>query len=148
MAAFFDVTDEVRRNTSWTGDLTELEVALALTRAGHHVLRPLSAASRYDLAIDNHDGTLTRVQCKAGSLKNGRIVFRVYSVSGHRADGKPYQGQADAFGVYCEATKQTFPVPFTSIPEHRVMVSLRITPARNGQRLGVRVADDFLIGRA
>ena len=88
------------------------------------------------------------MQCKTGALKNGRIVFRVYSVSGHRSEGKPYQGQADAFGVYCQATKQTYLVPFTCIPKHRVMVSLRITPARNGQRLGVRMADDYLVGPA
>jgi len=56
------VITPTRRNTSRTGDLAELEIALALTRAGYRVLRPLSAASRYDLAIDNENGTLTRIQ--------------------------------------------------------------------------------------
>src|SRR5204862_7930529 len=101
------VISRTRRNTSRTGDLTELEVALALTRAGHRVLQPLSASSRYDLAVDNEDGTLTRIQCKTGVLRDGVIVFRVYSVSGHRSAGKPYQGgQVDAFGAYCEATRR------------------------------------------
>jgi PD-(D/E)XK nuclease superfamily protein len=135
----------LQRNTSLTGDLTELEVALALTRAGYRVLRPLPTACRYDLAIDNEDGTLTRVQCKTGLLKDGRIVFRVYSVSGHRSEGRPYQGQVDAFGLYCDATRQTFLVPFALIPDHRVMVCLRLSPSKNGQRAGVHLADDLLI---
>jgi len=134
-----------QRNTSRTGDLTELEVALALTRAGHRVLQPLSAASRYDLAIDNEDGTLTRVQCKTGVLRDGRIIFRVYSVSGHRSTGRTYQGQVDAFGVYCEATGSSYLVPLSVVPEYRVMVCLRVSPAKNGQRVGIRRADDFVV---
>lgn len=134
------------RNTSMTGHLTELEVALALTRAGFRVLRPLSAAARYDLAIDNDNGTLTRIQCKTGVLRDGRIVFRVYSVSGHRSAGKSYQGQVDAFGVYCEATRRTYLVPLAVIPDHRVMICLRVTPSRNGQIVGIRLAEDFVVG--
>jgi len=127
------------------GDLTEFEVALALTRAGYRVLQPLSSASRYDLAIDNENGTLTRIQCKTGVLRDGRIVFRVYSVSGHKSAGKPYQGQVDAFGVYCDGTRRTYLVPLAVVPEHRVMVCLRVWPSKNGQRVGVHMADDFLI---
>src|SRR2546430_8330237 len=133
------VNPSTRRNTSRTGDLTELEVALALTRAGYRVLQPLSAALRYDLAIDNGNGTLTRIQCKTGVLRNGRIVFRVYSVSGHDSAGKPYQGEVDAFGVYCEATRRTYLVPLAIIPEHRVMVCLRVLPSKNAQRVGVHM---------
>ena len=134
-----------QRNTSLTGDLTELEVALALTRAGYRVLRPVPTACRYDLAIDNENGTLTRIQCKTGVLRDGRIVFRVYSVSGHKSAGKPYQGQVDAFGVYSEATRQTYLVPLAVIPQHRVMVCLRVLPSKNGQKVGVHMASDFLI---
>ena len=139
------VTSQTRRDTSRTGDLTELEVALALTRAGYRVLRPLSAASRYDLAIDNEDGTLIRIQCKTGVLRDGRIVFRVYSVSGHRSISKPYHGQIDAFGVYCQSTGAAYLVPLAVVPAHRVMVCLRVSPAKNGQRVGTHMADDFVV---
>lgn len=120
-------------------------MALALTRAGYRVLQPLSAAARYDFAIDNDNGTLTRIQCKTGVLRDGRIVFRVYSVSGHRSPGKPYQGQVDAFGVYCEATRRTYIVPLAVIPDHRVMVCLRVAPSKNGQRVGIHLAEDFIV---
>jgi PD-(D/E)XK nuclease superfamily protein len=73
------------RDTSAQGDLTEVEVTLALMRDGRRVFRPLSSASRYDLLLDNGDGTFTRVQCKTGVLRRGAVVFRLYSVSGHRS---------------------------------------------------------------
>jgi hypothetical protein len=57
------------------GDLAEMEVATALMRAGMTVLRPVSSAGRYDLAIDAGGGAFTRVQCKTGILRKGRILF-------------------------------------------------------------------------
>jgi hypothetical protein len=133
------------RDTSTRGDITEFEVAAALMRAGRRVLRPLSSSSRYDLLIDNEDGTFTRVQCKTGVLRRGGIVFRVYSVSGHNARGKTYQGQVDAFGVYSPATRRAYLVPMRAIALRNTMVCLRVTPARNGQLRRVNSADAFLI---
>src|SRR5205823_11864207 len=54
------------RDTTRSGDLAELEITIALVRAGKRVLKPLSSACRYDLAIDEGDGHFTRVQCKSG----------------------------------------------------------------------------------
>src|SRR5437016_9333491 len=71
------------KNTTLRGDIAEFQIAAALIRHGNRLLRPLSSASRYDLLIDNEDGTFTRVQCKSGVLRNGCVLFRVYSVSGH-----------------------------------------------------------------
>lgn len=135
------------RDTSGRGDLTEAEVTAALLRAGRRVLRPLSSASRYDLVVENEDGTFSRVQCKTGVLKNGAVVFRVYSVSGHRTAGVPYGGQVDAFGVFCAQTNAAYLVPITAVARHRVMASLRVAPPRNGQKFAIRNAEDFRIGR-
>ncbi len=134
-----------RRDTSSRGDLSEIEIVAALMRAGRRVLRPLSSASRYDLVIDNRDGTFVRVQCKTGALRNGSIVFRVYSVSGHRTIGEPYQTEVDAFGVYCPATGAAYLVPIDVVARRTGSVCLRITPARNGQSRGIRHAGAFLI---
>ncbi len=133
------------RDTTSRGDLTELEVATALMRAGRRVLRPLSNSSRYDLLVDNEDGTFLRIQCKTGILHEGRIVFRVYSISGHNTRAVPYHGQADAFGVYCPQTHGTYLVPMEAIAPCRTMVSLRVDPSRNGQMRGIRSANDFII---
>lgn len=136
------------RDTSGRGDRTELEVALALVRQGRRVLRPMWSASRYDLLLDNDNGTFTRIQCKSGVLRDGAVVFRVCSVSGHRSVGTPYHGQVDAFGVYCPATGSTYLVPTASIAPHSSNVRLRIAPARNGQRRRVNSAEEFVIPRA
>ncbi len=71
-------------------------MAAALIRQGKRLLRPLSSATRYDLLIDEEDGTFTRVQCKTGVLRHGCVVFRLYSVSGHDTPSKGYVGQVDA----------------------------------------------------
>jgi hypothetical protein len=65
------------KDTTSVGDLSEFEVATALMRTRKRVLRPLSAGLRYDLAIDNGDGTVVRVQCKTGILRNGFHVPRL-----------------------------------------------------------------------
>src|SRR5438445_4819636 len=59
-----------RRDTSSRGDLSELQIATALMRAGRQVLRPLSSSLRYDLVIGEGNGAFIRVQCKTGVLRN------------------------------------------------------------------------------
>jgi hypothetical protein len=136
-----------RRDTSTRGDLSELEIAAALMRAGHRLLRPLSSASRYDLVIDNRDGSFVRVQCKTGVLRDGRITFRVYSVSGHTTRSSPYLDEVDAFGVYCPVTRGAYLVPIAAIGLRSGSVCLRVSPPRNGQVHGIHLAEAFLIGR-
>jgi hypothetical protein len=64
------ISSMMPKNTTARGELSEWEVALALARTGKNVLRPLSAGLRYDLALDNGDGSITRIQCKTGILRN------------------------------------------------------------------------------
>lgn len=127
------------------GDLSELEVAAALVRTGHKLLKPLSAAMRYDIAIDNGDGTVVRIQCKTGTLRDGRIVFRVCSRDARRPGGVPYQGCVDAFGVFCPTTATCYLVPIAAVADCRTMGVLRIRPPRNNQQRGIRLASDFEI---
>lgn len=134
------------RDTTSRGDLAELEVATALVRSGKRLLRPLSSATRYDLLIDNEDGTFTRVQCKMGILRSGRVEFRLYSMSGHRTEPVSYRGQVDAFGVYCPQTQATYFVPMAAIARCGAIASLRVVPSRNGQVRRIRLARDFRIG--
>ena len=133
------------KDTTSRGDIAELQIAAALIRHGKRLLRPLSSASRYDLLIDNENGTFTRVQCKSGVLRNGCVLFRIYSVSGHDTRAKGYRGQVDAFGVYCSDTNSSYLVPIDAISSCEHLVALRVDPARNGQRRGVRSAAEFVI---
>jgi hypothetical protein len=133
------------RDTTRLGDLAELEISIALVRAGKCVLNPLSAGCRYDLAIDEGDGRVIRIQCKSAVLRSGRITFRTYSMS-RTNPGRTYHGEVDAFGIYCSETHETYLVPMTAIHACGTMASLRVVPSRNGQRQGVRQASDFRIG--
>jgi len=134
-----------KRDTTQRGDVAEFQVIAALVGAGHRLLRPLSAACRYDLLIDNEDGGFTRVQCKNGVLKAGSVVFRLCSVSRRGNQPVPYQGDVDAFGVYCAATGRAYLVPMSAVSHRTTIAYLRVAPARNGQRHGVGLAADFLI---
>lgn len=103
------------KNTTRRGDITEFEVMTALARQGRTLLRPVSSATRYDVLIDNEDGTFTRVQCKTGRLRDGRVVFGTCSISGHNTRHNGYHGQIDAFGVHCPQTGETYLVPIAGI---------------------------------
>ena len=133
------------KDTTSRGDVAEFQVIAALVRQGKRLLRPLSSSSRYDLVIDNADGSFTRVQCKSGVLRNGSVQFRVYSISGHDTQAKGYDGQVDAFGVYCAATSATYLVPVGALTSCGHVAALRVEPTRNGQRRGVRSAAEFVI---
>lgn len=133
------------KDTTSQGDITETQVAAALVLRGMKVLRPLSSASRYDLLIDHGDSRYTRVQCKTGILRDGCVLFRLYSTSGHDTRTKPYAGQVDAFGVYCPQTRCSYLVPVTALVDCRLFATLRIQPAKNGQRSRTRRAEEFAI---
>lgn len=133
------------KDTTSQGDVTEAQVIAALIRRGRKVLRPVSSAMRYDLAIDNEDGTYTRVQCKTGVLRKGCVVFRLYSISGHAGVPKHYGGQVDAFGVYCPQNRQTYLIPVSAIRDCRYFATLRVVASRNGQRSKTRPAEPFVL---
>ena len=134
------------KDTTSVGDLTEFEVATALMRTRKRVLRPLSTGLRYDLAIDNGDGTIMRVQCKTGLLRNGFISFRVCNADARRPQGIPYQGQIEAFGVYCPQNGRTYLIPIDAVGANVSTARLRLDATRNGQQRGIRMAESFQIG--
>src|SRR5439155_338776 len=88
--------------------------------------------------IDNGDGSITRVQCKTGILRNGVILFRTYNADGRRPHGVRYFGQVDAFGVYCPQMRRAYLVPLSALATSGTAY-LRVGSPRNGQaRAGVR----------
>src|ERR1700681_1723894 len=135
------------RNTTAKGDIAEQAIVLARLKAGKTVLRPVSNGLRYDLVVDNLDGTITRVQCKTGTLKcdDGVVRFRPRSADARRPNGVPYHGQIDAFGVYCPQDEQVYFVPIADLGTISSEVSLRLVPARSGQEVGIRYATAYAL---
>ena len=116
----------------------------ALHAAGYAVSVPFGENTRYDLVID--DGRrLARVQCKTGRLRAGAVRFPTCSTYAHHANPtqqrRDYLGQIDCFAVHCPDTERVYLIPIEDLPV-RTRAALRVEPSRNGQRSGVRDADE------
>lgn len=132
------------RDTKSIGELSELIVAFALSRAGYFVSKPFGENTRYDLVIDK-DGTLSRVQVKTGRLRNGAILFNTYSSHYHRHGGscKPYTNDIDFFGVYCPQLRSVYLIPIEDTA--KLSGTIRVSETKNGQHSHVRWAQPYLI---
>ena len=131
------------------GDRSALAIAIALQAIGHAVYLPFGENTRADFVIDN--GTrLARVQCKTGRLRNGVVHFKTCSTYAHHSKPastrRDYRGQVEYFAVYCPETSGIYLIPIEEVPV-RCNGSLRVTEARNGQKLRIRYASDYEIGR-
>jgi hypothetical protein len=131
------------------GDRSTLAVLLMLASAGYPVLVPFGENTRYDLVIDE-GSRLARVQVKTGRLRLGGVRFAVCSAYGHHRDPanarRSYHGQVDYFAVFCPETCGVYLIPIEDIKVN-VHCTLRVTPARNNQHAGVRLAANYEIGR-
>lgn len=131
------------KNTSGVGDLTEAVVLAELAKSGYTVLVPFGV-TRYDLAIDDRSGLgIKTIQCKTGRLREGCIVWNTSSSQRDTKLRTSYRGQVDYFGVWCQETGHVLLVPVADVgaAEGR----LRLDPTRNGQKLGVRLADGYVV---
>lgn len=133
--------EKTKRNTKAIGDVSELEVALALARSGYIVSKPLGDSHRYDLIIDDGE-TLSRVQVKTGRLNLGSI--RVSCCSSHRHRGgtsRSYRGQIEFIGVFCPQTGDSYLVPESEIVD--TFMHLRVAPTVNRQDRHIRWASRY-----
>jgi PD-(D/E)XK endonuclease len=90
-------------NTTAKGDIAEQAVILALITAGKAVLTTISNGLRYDLVIDDLDGSLYACAVQDGHaqpLRSGAQLSPVQA-DAPRPNRVPHLGQVDAFGVYC-----------------------------------------------
>ncbi|HEX2232425.1 MAG TPA: group I intron-associated PD-(D/E)XK endonuclease [Thermoleophilaceae bacterium] len=129
------------------GDLAELMIATDLLRRGYKVALPYGEDWDYDLILrrgdrlervqvkyTESDGAVITVRCISQSLTNGRV----------RAI-KHYTGRTiDWLAVYDRTTERCYYVPATELGKGRRMLSLRIAPALNNQRLGIRHAEEYV----
>lgn len=122
------------------GDVSVLRVAAALIASGERVLKPVSDGERYDLAVDRQ-GTLYRIQVKAGRYRRGAVVFNTCSTRGGR---KGYIGHVEAFGVFCSETDSVYLIPIEYVAQ-KANMTLRINAAKNGMKKRINAASEFKI---
>jgi PD-(D/E)XK endonuclease len=129
------------------GDLAELKVATDLIDRGCQISIPFGEDCDYDLIADKggelhriqvkyteSDGSIVVVRCRSHSLTNGKV-----------RQVKQYTAKTiDWIAVYDRTSDRCYYCPASELGNGRSHMSLRLTPALNGQRIGIRPAEDYL----
>ena len=138
--------DRLVAPTKARGDLAELAVATDLLRRGHSVAFPYGEDSDYDLILDR-EGQLERVQVKYGESRSGRLVVRCRSHSltnGRVTATKRYTAaMIEWLAVHDGITGRCFYIPAYELGRGVNTMTLRLRPAANNQRRGIRMASDY-----
>ena len=128
------------------GDLAELKVAADLVERGYRIAIPFGEDVDFDLILirgeklerarvkyTESDGCVVQVKCYSHSLTNGRV-----------RQTKRYTAKTiEWLAVYDRTTGRCFYVPAAELGVGRSQLHLRLTPAKNNQRTGIRFADDY-----
>lgn len=129
-------------DTNQTGDTSLAAVLTALLKVGKVVLFPWGNGQRYDLVIDDK-GSFYRVQIKTGRLIRDGTAVMFRTANYVKGQYKHYQGEIELFGVYCPEIEKVYLIPVGHTRKN--VCILRLVPAKNGQKINVRMADDYLL---
>ena len=129
------------------GNVAELAIATEAAKLELSVLKPLTEHERYDLVL-GIGGRLLRVQCKWAKLK-GNVVHVSLTTSRRTRDGyvrtRYSAEEVDAIGAYCDELQCCYLIPI-DIAAGMSAMSLRLAPARNGQRAALHWAEQYRLG--
>ena len=131
-------------STDRKGNIAEAAVALAATRLGIDVYRPIGEGGRYDMILHVEEGLL-RVQCKWAPREGEVIVVRCYSCRRSRTGllKRTYtSAEIDAIAAFCAELGTCYFLPI-DLFDGRSHISLRLGPTRNNQRRGVNWAESY-----
>jgi hypothetical protein len=131
------------------GDRAEIEVARDLVRRCFRIAIPYGEDWDFDLVFARPGSEkLERVQVKHATPRGDVIPVRARSSSltnGRVRRVKRYTAQTiDWLAVYCPLTDRCYYLHASELGAGRDEVSLRLAPARNGQKKGIRYAEDYL----
>jgi hypothetical protein len=130
--------------TDARGAIAESAVVHAAARRGFRVFRPITSDGRYDLVFDL-GGRLLRVQCKSARQRDGVLLVQCHTA---RRTGDGFRKRAygadeiDVIVAFDHDSGRCYvltPDAFAG----RKYVQLRLIPARNHQRAGVRWAHEL-----
>ena len=129
-------------HTNQQGDIGVAKVIADLLANGERLLQPIDSTCPYDLAIDK-GGKLTRVQVKYRTVNNGVLQVQLRRAS--VCYGKPKyrrNEEVDLIAIYSPTTDACYYIPVEEL-DGKGAISLRVEPAKNGQRSGIKLADDY-----
>jgi prevent-host-death family protein len=138
-------------DTNHKGNVAEAEIAAAAIKLGVPVMKPLVEHTRYDLIFEIGN-RLIRVQCKWAPLR-GDVVSVSLQSSRYTSNGRQIRTsytsvEVDAVAAYCEALDECYLITADMFDGMKRGLSLRVAPARNGQRAQLNWARDYLLSGA
>src|SRR5690554_3253961 len=124
------------------GDIGEAMVLVDALKRGYKVAQPIGEDWPYDLII-LRKGKLERVQCKY-TKSNGEVIIVKCRSTNNWVDRKYTEDDLDWIAVYDATTDKCYYIPSSELKEGRATINLRLKPAKNGQKAGIKMATDYL----
>ena len=131
------------------GDRAEIEVARDLIRRGYRIAIPYGEDWDFDLIFSRpgnerlecvqvkyctSDGRVVELRARSQSLTNGKVQrVKRYTAA-----------MIDWLAAYDRTTDRCYYLPAAELGRGMSVVALRLVPARNSQRLRIRLAEDYL----
>lgn len=134
-------------NKKAKGDLAELKVAADLRARGYRIAIPFGEDWDYDLILCRDDGALERVQVKY--VRSDGCVIEIRSRSHSLTNGKVRctkrytAAMIDWLAVWDAVLDRCFYVPAAELGAGMHLLTLRLSPSRNGQVRGIRPAERY-----
>jgi len=137
----------VELNKKAKGDLAELKVAADLRARGYRIAIPYGEDWDFDLILCRDDGALERVQVKYVRSDGCVIMVRPRSSSitnGKERATKYYTAATiDWLAIWDASLDRCFYVPAVELGPGMNLLTLRLSPSRNGQVRGIRPAEHY-----
>jgi PD-(D/E)XK endonuclease len=132
-------------STNQKGAIAEMAIAWDAFKAGVDVFRPVVEGGRCDFVFDT-GLALLKVQCKWG-VRQGEVVSVRLTSSCRKAGGKYLRrvynpDEIDLVAAYCAELDQCYYLPISLVAGRR-QIYLRLAPAKNNQRAGLKWAKHY-----
>lgn len=129
-------------NSKQVGNITEIEVLLALVKLGYTVLTPYGDCDRYDLLVEINK-TFYRIQCKTAALDRDPEAFSFNCRSTHKSGGKIIHQKYSKDDIDFFATSFRGKVYLIPVEQCGTRKVLRLNKPKNNHKINVYYADDY-----
>lgn len=124
--------------TKRKGDLGVAMVMSEVMRRGYKVAMPVGEDWPFDIIV-LRNGKLERLQCKY-TESDGDVIDLHCRSANNWVSYKYTSAEIDWMALYDKTTDACYFVPSEELGTGRSLISLRITPTKNGQTKGIRFA--------